>query len=152
MAAGLALGLSMPLGSAIFGAGTAPTNSVAPAITGTLVAGTVQTCSTGTWANSPTLYAYQWVLGSYPGAPILGATSSTYTPTSGQVGMVLGCIVTASNGAGAASANATGGGTITAASSGSKLAFNVKANSMYVPLISARDIATVTTNSVPIAR
>lgn len=38
----------------------APYNTVAPAITGTVDFGEVITCSTGTWAGSPTGYTYAW--------------------------------------------------------------------------------------------
>jgi hypothetical protein len=41
----------------------APSNQTAPAITGTAQEGQTLTCSTGTWTNSPTGYAYQWKRG-----------------------------------------------------------------------------------------
>ena len=83
-------------------AGTAPVtnvpiNTVIPAITGTAQEGQLLTCSTGTWSNTPTGYAYQWLL---DGVEIVAATSNTYTPVTGDVGGVLTCEVTASNAVG----------------------------------------------------
>ena len=72
----------------------APSNTVAPAITGTLTEGSALTCSTGTWTGTaPITYAYQWRAN---GAPIGGATSATYV-TTGQAGASITCMVTASN-------------------------------------------------------
>jgi hypothetical protein len=96
------------------GGGSAPANSVPPAITGGLVAGTVQSVSNGTWINVPTSYAYQWTRN---GTPIPGATSNVYVPVTADVGTTLDCTVTASNAAGSASQVATGGGTVTAGAS-----------------------------------
>lgn len=77
-----------------------PVNTVLPSITGTPSVGSVLTCSTGTWSNSPTGYTYQWLQN---GAAIGGATSSTYTQVSGDEGETLTCAVTASNAGGSAS-------------------------------------------------
>jgi len=71
-----------------------PTPTVIPVITGTLTVGHVLTCSNGTWAGSPTSYAYQWQL---DGVNIPGATSSTYTLISGDSGHMMGCGVTATD-------------------------------------------------------
>jgi hypothetical protein len=79
----------------------APVNTVAPAVTGTATIGSTITCSTGTWTNSPTGYAYQW---QRAGTNISGATSQTYVLTSADSGYAVGCVVTASNAGGSASA------------------------------------------------
>ena len=42
------------------GAVALPSNELAPAITGTPTAGKKLACSTGSWTNDPTSYAYQW--------------------------------------------------------------------------------------------
>lgn len=79
---------------------TAPTNTALPAITGTDVSGSTLTASTGTWLGSPTTFAYRWKRG---GAVITGATSSTYTLTSPDVGTQITVGVIATNGIGSSS-------------------------------------------------
>ena len=56
------------------------------------------TCSTGTWSNSPTGFAYQW---DRAGKAIAGATASRYTVQIGDEAQNLACTVTASNAQGA---------------------------------------------------
>lgn len=75
----------------------APENTVAPVVTGTQDVGSLFSCTTGTWTNSPTGYTYQW---QRDGVDISGATSSTYTTVTADKGTFLTCDVTASNGAG----------------------------------------------------
>lgn len=72
-----------------------PDNTVAPAITGAPVAGKTRagvqlTCVPGTWTESPT-FTYAWERN---GAST-GVTTPTFTPTSGDVGDSLTCVVTA---------------------------------------------------------
>jgi len=76
----------------------APYNTVAPAITGTLRVGNVQTVSTGTWSGSPT-YTYQWQTSSdgIAWANIGGATNSTYTITYSIADLRLRAQVSATN-------------------------------------------------------
>ena len=81
--------------------GNAPTNTVAPAITGTAQEGQTLTCSTGTWTGSPT-YTYQWKRN---GSNITSATNSTYTLVTADVGQSILCTVTATNAVGSASAD-----------------------------------------------
>ena len=59
------------------------------------------TCTQGTWTNSPTGYAYQWLR---DGAPIGGATAASYTISAADVGRNLACMVTATNAAGSGQA------------------------------------------------
>jgi hypothetical protein len=74
-----------------------PSNTVAPSITPTTPgAGTVVTCSPGTWTGSPR-FAYQWNL---DGTAITGATQQTYTVATGDQGHALTCAVTATNAGG----------------------------------------------------
>lgn len=83
-----------------------PVNTVAPAVTGTATEGEVLSCSTGTWDNDPTSYAYQWQRddgGGYD--PIPDADASTYELVSDDVGCTVRCRVTATNDAGSTSAN-----------------------------------------------
>lgn len=71
----------------------APTNSVAPAITGTAQVGQTLTVSNGTWANSPT-FTRQWKKG---GVAISGAVGTTYVPVVGDIGATITCTVTGTN-------------------------------------------------------
>jgi hypothetical protein len=81
----------------------APSNTVAPAVTGTVVTGQTLTCSTGTWTGYPTpTYTYQWKRN---GVNITGATSSTYVLVTADEGTAVKCTVTATNASGNASAD-----------------------------------------------
>lgn len=82
-----------------FAVAAAPSNTVAPAISGTATVGSLLTATNGTWAGSPTSYTYQWRWAD-TAAPIVGATTSTYTPVAGDVGHTLAITVTAVNGLG----------------------------------------------------
>lgn len=68
-----------------------------PAITGTATEDDTLTLSDGSWTNSPTGYTYQWNRG---GVAISGATSSTYTLVSADVGFTITGTVIAANGSG----------------------------------------------------
>ncbi len=82
----------------------APSNTTAPAISGTAQQGQVLTASTGSWSGTaPMTYAYQWYFCDSTGAtcsPIAGYTSATYTPVSWDVGGRDKVGVTATNAAG----------------------------------------------------
>ena len=82
-----------------------PVNTVAPAITGTATVGSTLSCSQGTWTNSPTSYAYQWLQN---GVNISGATASSYVVVTGDAGTSIRCTVTATNAtaSGSATSNA----------------------------------------------
>lgn len=88
-----------------------PVNSVAPVVSGTAQSGQTLSSTTGTWVGVVDNYSYQWQRGagaSY--SNISGATSSTYTVTSGDAGYLLRCQVRATNVTGTsdpASSNAT---------------------------------------------
>jgi len=81
--------------------GDPPINTVRPDITGIPQVGEILTCSTGTWSNTPTAYAYQWF---QEGTPLVGETASTHTVTVGDDKNVLTCRVVATNAAGGAQA------------------------------------------------
>lgn len=80
-----------------------PSNTVAPAISGTAVVGQTLTTSNGTWNGTPLTYDYRW----FRGTTQIGTNSSTYTLLQADAGNTsnITCIVTANNLAG--SANAT---------------------------------------------
>lgn len=66
-------------------------NRKRPSITGTAQVGSVLTANKGTWVLPGAGYAYQWLAN---GTAISGATGTTYTPTSAQVGASISVKVT----------------------------------------------------------
>jgi subtilisin family serine protease len=87
-----------------------PVNTASPVVSGTAQDGRTLQSTNGTWSNSPTGYAYQWLRCDTNGAncaSIAGATSSSYLLTSGDVGSTVRSQVTATNSAGSASAQST---------------------------------------------
>ncbi len=78
-----------------------------PTVSGTAQRGQTLTATTGSWTGTqPIDYAYQWLRCDSTGAncnPIGGATSTTYTLTSTDVGSTIEVTVTASNTAGSGS-------------------------------------------------
>jgi len=74
-------------------------NTTPPIITGSLVVGGTLSVSNGIWTNSPTSFTYQWFWDD-TGAPIIGATSSTYLLKSTDVGHSIHATVTAVNSGG----------------------------------------------------
>ena len=84
----------------------APTNSVAPTISGVVQSGRTLTASTGTWTNRPTLFTYQWrrSLTNSGFVDIDGANSNTYELDEGDVGYRFKVSVIASNTGGVAAA------------------------------------------------
>lgn len=81
-----------------------PANTVLPAITGTTTVGQTLTASNGTWTGSPTSYAYQW---RRDGAPISGATASTYLLDAADETADISVTVTATSAFGSTSATST---------------------------------------------
>jgi hypothetical protein len=78
---------------------TPPLNTVVPAISGTLAEGELLTSSTGTWTGAVS-YAYQWIRrdsGGLNPVNIGGATASTYTLVSADIGNTIQVKVTATN-------------------------------------------------------
>jgi RHS repeat-associated protein len=88
-----------------------PVATAAPAITGTAKHGETLTSSTGTWAGTGTpTYARQWKRCDAGGAgctAISGATGTTYVLTGADVAATIRVTVTATNGVGSTSADAT---------------------------------------------
>ena len=91
-------GTSAP--SAIVSSATAPTNKVAPGISGSPAVGSTLTADQGTWDGSPTGYAFAWSRCDANGnscAMIDGATSATYTLRPADAAGTLRLAVTATN-------------------------------------------------------
>jgi hypothetical protein len=84
-------------------ASAAPSNTSLPSISGSARDGSLLRASHGSWTGSPTSYAYQWLRCNAEAgncANISGATSQTYTVTSGDVDNRLRVQVTATNSSG----------------------------------------------------
>jgi hypothetical protein len=71
--------------------------TVPPAVTGTVTVGQTLTSSTGTWLGAAPTYTYQWLR---DGAPIAGATVSTYVLVAADQTHLISCRVTATNSGG----------------------------------------------------
>jgi hypothetical protein len=102
--------VASPLSTSVGGAATPspPANSTPPSVSGTPQAGQTLTASPGSWAGSPTSYAYQWQDCDASGAnctAISGAASNSYKAQSGDVGDTLRVAVAASNVAGSSTAS-----------------------------------------------
>lgn len=78
----------------------APTNSVAPSLSGTEEVGYTLVCSQGSWTGGVDSYAYQWQNqepGEHPFTDISGADGNTYTILASGQGHIIRCVVTATN-------------------------------------------------------
>jgi hypothetical protein len=71
-----------------------PVNTVAPVVSGNPVVAWRLSCDTGTWSNTPTGYAYQWMSG---GLPIGGAVGPDHILTDDDAGTSVSCQVIATN-------------------------------------------------------
>ena len=97
---------------------SAPTNTAAPAVSGTAQQGRTLSTTTGSWSNSPASYTYAWDNCDTSGnscVPIGGATSSTYTLGSGDVGHTMRSVVKAANSAGTGTSQSSATSVIAAA-------------------------------------
>lgn len=94
--------------TAVVAAPSAPANSSMPVISGTPQIGQTLTVSNGTWTSPSTItYTYQWLRCDQTGGSctaISGATKSSYTLTSADVGHSMRARVTATNDNGSTSA------------------------------------------------
>lgn len=112
-------------GLALAGAGraasqAAPANTAPPTVSGTPAVGSTLTASNGTWSNTPTGYAYQWLRCNGGGnncTPIAGATQKTYTLVAADAGQTIRVRVTATNADGSASAQSDATAVVTSATS-----------------------------------
>ncbi len=80
---------------------TKPASTEAPLLSGNAAVGGLLTCAPGRWANKPTALEYAWLR---DGLPIPGQLAGTYRVQSADAGHSISCAVTASNGAGSATA------------------------------------------------
>jgi hypothetical protein len=104
--------VAVATGLALAGSGqaasrAAPANVTPPTISGTPTVGQTLTASNGTWTNSPTSYAYQWLRCNGGGnncASIKNATQQSYALVGADAGHTIRVRVTATNTDGSASA------------------------------------------------
>jgi len=101
--------LAALIAAAVASAATAaaPVNTAPPTISGTPQVGQTLTASNGTWTNSPTSFAYQWLRcngGGNACANVANGTQKTYTVVGADAGRTLRVRVTATNADGSASA------------------------------------------------
>jgi hypothetical protein len=100
---------------------SAPINTVLPVISGTTIEGQSLLATKGEWSGNPTSYVYQWQDCDTSGEActnLSGATGSSYTLGSGDVGRTVRVVVTAANAGGSTSAVSGRAGVVTAVSSG----------------------------------
>lgn len=92
-----------------------PVALTAPGVSGTLRNGETLTASLGTWARQPASFAVAWERCDGQGAcaPVGGATGTSYTLTSEDVGRTLRVRVTARNGGGSTSQVSAPAGPVT---------------------------------------
>jgi hypothetical protein len=96
----------------------APTNSSAPTVTGTTIAGNTLSASAGTWDGNALSYGFQWFRCDTTGAacsPIGGETSSSHLLKTAEVGATLRVTVQATNKNGTATATSAPTAVIAAA-------------------------------------
>jgi alpha-tubulin suppressor-like RCC1 family protein len=93
----------------------APANTVAPVISGTAQEDQILVSTTGTWSNDPVSFTFQWQRNT---SNISGATGTSYTVQTADVGSTLRCVVTATNAISAVSANSANTATVAAFPSG----------------------------------
>jgi hypothetical protein len=94
----LALGALVGSGQAAYEA--VPVNTALPAISGTATVGQTLTASNGTWSNSPTSFAYQWLRCNGGGNSCVSAANGTqqpYTLVGADAGHTIRVRVTATN-------------------------------------------------------
>jgi hypothetical protein len=85
----------------------APVNTAPPTISGTPTVGQTLTASNGTWSNSPTSFAYQWLRcngGGNSCVAVANGTQQTYTLVGADAGHTMRVKVTATNADGSSSA------------------------------------------------
>src|SRR6266567_4870049 len=100
--------------------GAAPSNTAPPTISGTPTVGQTLTASDGTWSNTPTSFAYQWLRcngGGNSCASVANGTQKTYTLVGADAGHTMRIRVTATNADGSNSAQSAQTASVAAATS-----------------------------------
>ncbi len=105
--AGLGAAAAVTLGVAQPAAAAPPVNTAPPTVSGTAQVGQSLTAGDGTWSNTPTSFAYQWLRCNAGGNScdnVANGTQSTYTLVGADSGNTMRVRVTATNADGSASA------------------------------------------------
>ena len=103
----LVLATMVSLAFASIASAAPPSNTSPPTITGTPTVGQTLTAENGTWSNSPTSFAYQWLRcngGGNACVNVANGTQKTYTLVGADAGRTMRVQVTATNADGSASA------------------------------------------------
>lgn len=93
----------------------APVNTAVPTISGTTTVGETLTAGDGTWSNSPTSFAYQWLRcngGGNSCVNVANGTQKTYTLVGADAGHAMRVRVTATNADGSSSAQSVPTGAV----------------------------------------
>jgi hypothetical protein len=101
-------------------AAAAPVNTTAPSISGTPAVGQTLTANDGTWSNTPTSFAYQWLRCNPAGnncASVPNGTQKTYTLVGADAGHTMRVRVTATNADGSSSVQSAQTATVAPATS-----------------------------------
>jgi len=102
----IVIGLTLA-GTAYAARAVAPVNTAPPTISGTPTVGQMLTAANGTWSNTPTSFAYQWLRcngGGNSCVSVANGTQQTYTLVGADAGQTMRVKVTATNADGSASA------------------------------------------------
>jgi hypothetical protein len=94
-------------GTAQAATAAAPVNTALPTISGTTQVGQILTAGNGTWTNSPTTFAYQWLRcngGGNACSNVANGTQKTYTLVAADAGRTIRVRVTATNADGSTAA------------------------------------------------
>lgn len=103
----LVLATMVSLAFAAVASAAPPSNTSPPTITGTPTVGQTLTAENGTWSNSPTSFAYQWLRcngGGNACVSVANGMQKTYTLVGADAGRTIRVQVTAANADGSASA------------------------------------------------
>ena len=121
--------------------GIKPVNVTLPTISGTVTVGSTLSSTTGTWTGTPTpTYTYQWQRNT---SNISGATNSTYTIVSADVGNTLRCVVTATNVAGATSATSASTSVVPAPWTSGQTEYTTAGTYTFIPVSPAVSVVCV---------
>ena len=118
--AGLSAAAIVTVGVAQAAVAVAPVNTAPPTISGTPQVGQTLTAANGTWSNSPTSFASQWLRCNAGGnncASVANGTQRTYTLVGADAGRTMRVRVTATNADGSAAAQSEPTAAVTPATS-----------------------------------